>query len=117
MKRADFIVYLTIGIAVCLLLFAAPNNHKGTVVSVVTPDQTYQYLLNDDRTVTIPSKGYTLTVCIQNGQVSVTEADCPDLVCLHTMPISENQSMILCVPAQVKICILEEGGTLDGILY
>lgn len=75
-----------------------------------------RYSLTDERTIPITHGGYTLSVTIANGAVSVTSADCPDRVCVKTGAIATVGSVIVCIPAEVIVRIggMEEADYVAG---
>ena len=44
--------------------------------------------------------GYNI-VHVEHGAISVSEADCPDQLCVHQKAISRNHESIICLPNQV----------------
>lgn len=56
---------------------------------------------NEDFTVET-EKGLN-KIKISNGMVKIYEADCPDQICVHNMPIDEVGEMIVCLPNQVIV--------------
>ena len=42
---------------------------------------------------------------VADGAVRVTQADCPDLVCVHTGPIREEGEVIACLPHKLIVYI------------
>ncbi len=48
---------------------------------------------------------YHNEVVIENGQVQMAEANCPDKVCLHHTPIDTAGQSIVCLPNQVVVTI------------
>ena len=53
---------------------------------------------------------------IENGFASVTEADCPDKICVHTSPVHLNGETIVCLPHRVVIEIRGgEEGAFDAV--
>lgn len=55
------------------------------------------------------------TVLIQDGQVCMSHATCPDQVCVNQGWISDSAVPIVCLPNQVILQIKGGGGTLDAI--
>jgi len=54
---------------------------------------------------------------VQNGQAFMTEASCPDLLCVHERAISKTWESIVCLPNRVEILIKgAEEGDLDAIV-
>lgn len=81
---------------------------EGASVQVMKDGEVYaQYPLNEDRKVQIDygqSEGKNVLV-IENGRVSVTEADCPDKLCVKQKAISKNGESIVCLPHKLVITI------------
>ena len=48
---------------------------------------------------------------VKDGKVSVTEADCPDKVCVNTGEISKSGDTIVCLPHKLVVEI--EGSTSE----
>lgn len=69
------------------------------------------FLLSDDVTYEIQGIDGTNTLRIANEQVWLTEADCPDKVCVQTGKISYVGQSIICLPHRVVVEIVEEDGT------
>ncbi len=40
---------------------------------------------------------------IKDGQASMTEADCPDLICVHHKPVSREGETIVCLPHKLVV--------------
>ncbi len=59
----------------------------------------------------------THTIRIRNGKVSVTEAPCPDLICVHHAPISQVGESIVCLPCHLVVQVSDERTVLvpDGV--
>lgn len=114
----DAVIYVTV-VLLMLLSFAVPRLLSGSAAPqyvVITYDgTTVRYPLSQDTTQPITTAaGHTLTVCIQNGTVSVIDADCPDRICERTAPIHRPGSAIACVPSGVLIEITGKGGDDDA---
>lgn len=64
-----------------------------------------------------PGGGYNLVV-IRDGKVSVTEASCPDQICVRHGPTDQTADPIVCLPNKLVVRVLApDGGTdqLDGV--
>ncbi|MCH5323798.1 MAG: NusG domain II-containing protein [Eubacterium sp.] len=53
----------------------------------------------------VNSSGGRNTVAVSDGMISVTGADCPDKVCVHTAGIKNDPHPIICVPNQLIISV------------
>ena len=56
----------------------------------------------------------TNTVQVEKGRIRVSEADCPDRVCVSQGWISNGTAPIVCLPHKLMIEITGTGGELDG---
>ena len=54
------------------------------------------------------------TVAVEKGRIRVSEADCPDQVCVNRGWISDGTAPIICLPHKLMIEIVGGGGDLDG---
>lgn len=54
------------------------------------------------------------TVTVRGGAVSVTEADCPDKVCVRTGAISGGAVPIVCLPHRLEIRIVDGSDSIDA---
>ena len=107
----DLIFVGALLIAALLVLLVIRNRQEretGTdaVVTVRTADGDEVYPLNKDGVFSL--NGGTNTLVIENGEAWVSEANCPDKVCMGMGKISKNGEFIACLPNQVIIVV--EGG-------
>jgi len=70
--------------------------------------------LDTDTVFSLESGGISLTVSVSDGSVFVSEAGCPDGVCMGTGKISRAGEIIVCVPAGVVIRIPSESDGSAG---
>ncbi len=61
--------------------------------------------------------GGTNTLVVKDGAVSMTEANCPDLICVFTGSISHTGEVIACLPHSLIITIQDPNDTLDGTAW
>ena len=54
-----------------------------------------------------PEGGYNI-VYVEKGKISVSEASCPDKVCVNTGKISDSVKPIVCLPNRVMVLIENE---------
>lgn len=60
-------------------------------------------------TVSSADGGYN-TITVKDGSISVTDADCPDKICVKAAPISDGIQPIVCMPHKLVIRIETERG-------
>lgn len=77
---------------------------KGSqVVIYVDQKEISRYDLDTDITKEIPTAKGTNTLVIENGMAYVTDADCPDQVCIRMGKISKTGENIVCLPHKLVI--------------
>lgn len=59
------------------------------------------YSLGEDREIDI--NGGTNHLVIRNGKADMTEADCPDKLCVNQKAVSKNHESIICLPNKVIV--------------
>ena len=122
LRKTDLILIIVLALIPVLLLIynmsglLAPDDPE--LVIYVDGQEYGRYPLNDDRTVEI---GGTNICRIEGGRALMTEADCPDQICVHSAAIDEKGGNIVCLPNKVILTIEnnEEGSAsedaLDGV--
>lgn len=66
--------------------------------------------LSENAEFTITCEDGFNTVIIKNGAVMISDADCPDLVCVKTGAISGGAVPIVCLPHRLEIRVVNGGG-------
>lgn len=105
------LVLLICGVAACFYL--RPQNVGVQVVVTVDGEEYGRYSLDEDIEVPIVLDGVTANLLvIKDGQADMTEANCPDKLCVHQKAISKNHETIVCLPNKVvaEITGSEESG-------
>ncbi len=106
-------------LAAVLLLIAAASflwwhfsRAEGAEVAVkINGVQTAAYALNEDREVVITGGDedeYRNVMVIRDGKVSVSEANCPDSICVKTRAASRAGETIVCLPHKLVIEVTGE---------
>lgn len=110
LKKQDLILIAAVIVIAVLLFFASRMMHKSPAAVVeVSVDGTVISTLDLSKDQELPitgaSGGFNLLV-IKNGEAYVTEASCPDKVCIHQGKIHLDGEIIVCLPnkmtAQIK---------------
>ncbi len=121
LKKGD--IYLLAGITAAALLlllishFLRPTVTSGTAEITVNGTLYGEYALDEERSFTIesPDGGYN-RVEIQNGEVYVSEADCPDRLCVRQGVIRRRGDTVVCLPHGLVITVRDgEKGDVDLI--
>lgn len=75
-------------------------------IDLNTVDQPY--------TLTFEDESGSNTISVERGRIRVSEADCPDRVCVNQGWISDGTVPIVCLPHRLMVEIRGGGGELDG---
>lgn len=121
MKKKDKILAGSICILAAVLYLAAqfllPHDHHKIRITVAG-EVFGEYSLEEDREIII---GETNVCRILKGQASMTEATCPDKLCMHQKAVDAGGGSIVCLPNKVVIEAVSSDGTvvhpenLDGV--
>ncbi len=125
--KKDIILILAF-FSIAALLWIVPvlqnklnDGERSAVVRIYQEGQEIDsYLLSEDVTVPVPYEkegGYNLLL-IENGRAFISDADCPDMLCVKQRSIARNGESIICLPHKLVVQIesKEESG-LDAITY
>ena len=94
-------VILLLAGAACLWLWNAPG---GDLVEIERKDA---------QTIEISRPDGSNTIVIENGEIRVSAADCPDQTCVQMGPLRSRAMPIVCLPHELVIRFAEETG--DGL--
>lgn len=116
------IIFVMGVLAVSLLIWLAfryINGSSGGSVAVVRNGQEEgRYSLLEDNVYIISGEtGYNLLV-ISGGEAFITDADCPDGLCMKQKAISRKGESIICLPHKLVIQVeAKEESDLDAVTY
>lgn len=117
MKKNDgILIGVLLLMAVCLLaagLLLKRNTINGEAVVLLDGTEYARYPLNRDLVVEIPGKLGTNILTIKDGKAYMSEAVCPDKLCMDFGAIQYNTEMIVCRPGGIIVII--ENGTESGM--
>ncbi len=112
LKKGDYVVIIFVVIIIVVLLCMNLNRKQGHYVHITVDGTTKTYSLfenevvffeNDKQVFDASHTGITNTIVIENGQVYMKNANCPDQVCVKHKSISKNGEMIICLPNKVFV--------------
>ena len=112
MKKNDKILIFTLlGITLVLFLvmfFAKQNTVNGEVVVLINGEEYGRYPLSKNNVVSIPGLLGENELTISEGEAWMSEAVCPDKICIGFGRIHFNTEMIVCRPGGIVV-IIENG--------
>jgi hypothetical protein len=97
------------------LIIQLGKTDGGYAVVVRDGEEIASYPLDKPTTVTFTSaSGSSNTLVIQDGYADMTEADCPDKLCVHQNRIKFSGETIVCLPNKLVVKIVsDESGDVD----
>ena len=118
-KKKDLIlVAVILIIALLWVIFITFTKVEGAEAVITVHGKIYKTLpLNEDTTVTVEDEsGHHNVVAIKDGKVTMTEANCPDILCVKQGSIHYNHESIVCLPHKVVVEIQAgEENNVDAI--
>ena len=112
-RRADLVVIgsLLLLALVLYLLLGATRQEGGQVVVCVNGVETERHPLSADGTY--PLNGGSNILVISGGQAWLSEANCPDLLCVRQGKIHYTGQSIICLPNRLTVTV--EGGEPNDV--
>lgn len=121
-KKDILLILGILAVAVCsgLLLEGYRRSTTREPVAVVTVNgrEYGRYPLDQDREerIELPDGSYNIMV-IEDGTVDVSDASCPDRICVNHKKISKRNESIICLPNRVVVQIENgEDAGLDAVV-
>ncbi len=112
-KRNDIILMISlilISLSTFLIYFLSAED--GTYAVVYSNGEAVgKYPLSEDTEAVISTEYGENMLVIKDGCADITDADCPDGVCVRSRRISRTGETIICLPHRVTVKI--EGGEAD----
>ena len=115
MKKRDIILIASILIvAIAFFLIVELTNEEGAGVTVkVDGVKVAEYSLSKNGTY--PLNGGTNILVIENGKAYLTDANCPDKLCVHQGKISRTGETITCLPNKLTVSVFGAEQSVDLI--
>ena len=111
--KRDLLLVGVLLLAALLLFALTRGTREDGAAAVVTVDgvEVGRYPLS--KSGTFPLNGGTNILVVENGEAWVTEANCPDKICMAMGKISRNGEFIACLPNRLLIVV--EGGEKSSV--
>ena len=115
MKKRDIILIASILIvAIAFFLIVELTKEEGAGVTVkVDGVEVAEYSLSKNGTY--PLNGGTNILVIENGKAYLSDANCPDKLCVHQGKISRTGETITCLPNKLTVTVFGAEESLDLI--
>lgn len=118
MKKWDWYIIggLCLLAVISFVLLRAPWAGTGSEAVVTIDGVVYARLsLALDETLALPETAGGSVLVVQNGEISVQSAACPDQICVAHKPVSRQGETIVCLPYRVLVEIVgDDAATPDS---
>ena len=113
MKKRDIILILSVLlIAAALFLVVELTKEDGAgVVVKVDGNKIAEYSLSENATYEL--NGGTNILVIENGKAYLSDANCPDKLCVHQGKISRTGEVITCLPNKLTVTVFGAEESID----
>ncbi len=102
MKKGDIVLIIAAVTSLVLWLIPKP---AGDTVTIAVDGEFYRSVPLSENTEILVDNGYGKnTVIVKNGEVYVTDADCPDKLC-EKESISKSGESIVCLPNRLSVTV------------
>ena len=116
MKKNDWILVAVILVVagIGFLIYTNLGRQTAGIVKVTVDGEVFgTYSLKKEHEIEIND---TNRLIIEDGQVDMVEADCPDQICVEHISISKNKETIVCLPNKVVVEIVGgEDAEMDAV--
>ena len=115
MKKRDIILIASIlAVAIALFLIVELTKEEGAgVVVKVDGVEVAEYSLS--KSGTYPLNGGTNILVIEDGRAYLSDANCPDKLCVHQGKISRTGEVITCLPNKLTVTVFGAEASVDLI--
>lgn len=112
--KNDIILAVVIGFiaAAGLLLFNLTKTHGDYASVKVDGVEKYRFSLSENVNIEIltgENNSQSNTLIIENGQARISQASCPDKICVGHKPVENVNESIVCLPHKVVVEIVSDG--------
>ena len=113
MKKRDIILIASIlVVAIALFLVVEMTKEEGAGVTVkVDGIEVGEYSLAKNGTHSL--NGGTNTLVIENGKAYLSDANCPDKLCVHQGKINKTNEVITCLPNKLTVTVTGAEESVD----
>lgn len=104
-------------LAVLVFVLFLPKENRGAAYAEIYQDGELLKTvpLDEDQEFVLTGK-YHNTVTVRDGQIAVTDSDCPGTDCVSCGWIGSSGRSIVCLPNGIEIRVVSESGDVDFVV-
>ena len=118
--RTWILIFAAVLLACAAAMLLLRGAHTGTVAEIVQDGQVLRRIdlsqVTEPYSFTVDRDGGSNVVTVEPGRICVSDADCPDRVCVSFGWLSKGSVPILCMPHKLMIRMVQSGGA-DATSY
>lgn len=116
-KGDIFAIVAVILLAILMFVLFLPGESRGAVYAEIYRDgELLQTVPLDQDQEFVLAGTYNNTVTVRDGQIAVTESDCPGMDCVSCGWIGSSGRSIVCLPNGIEIRVVSESGDVDFVV-
>ena len=122
MKNRHLIMIFALAALLCaaVILFRGGKAEGGKTAEIIKDGEVVEQIdlsaVDEPYDLKIESGGGYNIAHVESGAVSITEADCPDKVCIRQGKITDASYPIVCLPHKLTVRIVSgDGGEIDAV--
>lgn len=119
MKKTDYLlIAVALLAAVGIRFFYSAGAEKGKGVEITVDGESKAFLpIDENDNIRIDTDGGYNVITVKDGEVTVTEADCRDQICVEHKKIKKTGETIVCLPHKLVVTITgDEPGDFDAVV-
>lgn len=117
-RKGDFLaIAAVILLAVLVALVFLPKHAEGSVLAEIYRDGELVNTLSLEEDISLEITGrYTNVITVRDGEIAMTESDCPGEDCVHSGGIRTSGRSIVCLPNGVEIRVVTKTSDVDFVV-
>jgi hypothetical protein len=112
LRAVIFVVAIVFAVAVVMMIFSAKPSENMNVEIVQDGNVIYRFDLSETEnqtfTVESPDGSSSNTITIADGEIFMSDAECPDKTCVKTGVLRSESIPVVCLPNKLIIRFCEE---------
>lgn len=114
LKIGDILIISIVLISALLILFGGKKEQGDFAVLEIDGRIIKTFSLSED-TEYIYNGNYSNTISVKNGQIYISDANCPDKICVNSKSISIPNDVICCLPNKLLLRVVSDKSEVDVI--
>lgn len=107
------VAVLAVSVAVCFLTM---SNAQGVQAQIYQNGELVKTVSLEEETSFEIGGKYTNVITVQNGNIAITESDCPGEDCVHSGAIHSSGRSVVCLPNAVEVRVVAQTSDVDFVV-